>query len=168
MNSGNGLSHDNQGGRKPEHWDIEVGDGTMAQYRRLFSVAVTPTICSTICSALTPLTFHTPLHNTPPSTFFLYIYIALSLAIRTAPAIPQSCRSPPMAPLVPVFSAEKLPEHVNIVTKNFREKRRKGGAVELEKCKLLEMVQYSCNPPQDGIPKPGVVVCKPVVRLFRR
>jgi hypothetical protein len=30
------------------------------------------------------------------------------------------------------------------------------------------MVQYSCNPPQDGIPQPGVVVCKPVVRLFRR
>ncbi|KAL4784773.1 hypothetical protein BJX76DRAFT_356758 [Aspergillus varians] len=73
-----------------------------------------------------------------------------------------------MAPLVPVFSAEKLPDHVNIVTRNFQEKRRKGGTVELEKCKLLEMVQYSCNPPQDGIPKPGVVVCKPVVRLFRR
>jgi hypothetical protein len=32
----------------------------------------------------------------------------------------------------------------------------------------LEMVQYSCNPPQEGIPQPGVVVCKPVVRLFRR
>ncbi|KAL4809902.1 hypothetical protein BDV18DRAFT_129840 [Aspergillus unguis] len=73
-----------------------------------------------------------------------------------------------MAPLVPVFSPEKLPDHVNIVTRNFQEKRRKGGAVELEKCKLLEMVQYSCNPPQNGIPEPGVVVCKPVVRLFRR
>ncbi|GJP93158.1 hypothetical protein CBS115989_6696 [Aspergillus niger] len=73
-----------------------------------------------------------------------------------------------MAPLVPVFSAEALPEHVNIVTKNFQEKRRKGGPVELEKCKLLEMVQYSCNPPQEGIPKPGVVNCKPIVRLFRR
>ncbi|GKZ21664.1 hypothetical protein AbraIFM66951_002324 [Aspergillus brasiliensis] len=73
-----------------------------------------------------------------------------------------------MAPLVPVFSAETLPEHVNIVTKNFQEKRRKGGPVELEKCKLMEMVQYSCNPPQEGIPKPGVVNCKPIVRLFRR
>ncbi|KAL3496732.1 hypothetical protein BJX62DRAFT_231936 [Aspergillus germanicus] len=74
-----------------------------------------------------------------------------------------------MAPLVPFFSAGALPDHVNIVTKNFQEeKRRKGGAIELEKCKLLEMVQYSCNPPQDGIPQPGVVVCKPVVRLFRR
>ncbi|KAL5333514.1 hypothetical protein BJX70DRAFT_403480 [Aspergillus crustosus] len=73
-----------------------------------------------------------------------------------------------MAPLVPVFSVEKLPDHVNIVTKNFTEKRRKGGTVELEKCKLMELVQYSCNPPKDGIPEPGVVVCKPVVRLFRR
>ncbi|OGM45266.1 hypothetical protein ABOM_006434 [Aspergillus bombycis] len=73
-----------------------------------------------------------------------------------------------MAPLVPIFSAEALPDHVSIVRKNFQERRRKGGPVELEKCKLMEMVQYSCNPPQDGIPTPGVVVCKPVVRLFRR
>ncbi|KAK1148769.1 hypothetical protein N8T08_008654 [Aspergillus melleus] len=73
-----------------------------------------------------------------------------------------------MAPLVPVFHAETLPDHVSIIRKNFVERRRKGGPVELEKCKLLEMVQYSCNPPQNGIPKPGVVVCKPVVRLFRR
>ncbi|GAQ04042.1 hypothetical protein ALT_1363 [Aspergillus lentulus] len=73
-----------------------------------------------------------------------------------------------MAPLVPVFSAESLPEHVNTVNRNFQERRRKGGPVDLEGCKLLEMVQYSCNPPQDGIPKPGVVTCKPIVRLFRR
>ncbi|KAB8073123.1 hypothetical protein BDV29DRAFT_157924 [Aspergillus leporis] len=73
-----------------------------------------------------------------------------------------------MAPLVPIFSADSLPDHVSIVRRNFQERRRKGGPVELEKCKLLEMVQYSCNPPQDGIPPPGVVVCKPVVRLFRR
>ncbi|PYH76194.1 hypothetical protein BO82DRAFT_359379 [Aspergillus uvarum CBS 121591] len=73
-----------------------------------------------------------------------------------------------MAPLVPVFHAETLPEHVNISTKNFQEKRRKGGPVDLEKCQLLEMVQFSCNPPQGGIPKPGVIVCQPVVRLFRR
>jgi hypothetical protein len=57
---------------------------------------------------------------------------------------------------------------VNIVTKNFQEKRRKGETIELEKCKLLEMMQYSCNPPEDGVPPPGVVICKPVVRLFRR
>ena len=74
-----------------------------------------------------------------------------------------------MAPLVPIFSADSLPEHTNIVSRNFQEKkRRKGAPINLQDCPLLEMVQYSCNPPHDGIPQPGVVVCKPVVRLFRR
>lgn len=74
-----------------------------------------------------------------------------------------------MAPLVPVFSSETLPSHVNTIRRNFyEEKRRKGPAIDLKECPLLEMVQYSCNPPQDGIPKLGSIVCKPVVRLFRR
>ncbi|EYE90785.1 uncharacterized protein EURHEDRAFT_381656 [Aspergillus ruber CBS 135680] len=74
-----------------------------------------------------------------------------------------------MAPLVPVFSSESLPSHVNTIRRNFHEeKRRKGPAIDLKECPLLEMVQYSCNPPQDGIPTPGSIVCKPVVRLFRR
>lgn len=74
-----------------------------------------------------------------------------------------------MAPLVPVFSSETLPSHVNTIRRNFHEeKRRKGPAIDLKECPLLEMVQYSCNPPQDGIPTPGSIVCKPVVRLFRR
>lgn len=74
-----------------------------------------------------------------------------------------------MAPLVPLFSASSLPEHVNTIRRNFHEeKRRKGDPVELSNCPLFELVQYSCNPPQEGIPQPGVIVCKPVVRLFRR
>lgn len=73
-----------------------------------------------------------------------------------------------MAPLVPVFPADSLPDHVHTVRRNFQDKRRKGPPIDLKECPLLEMVQYSCNPPQDGIPKPGVVVCKPVMRLFRR
>lgn len=32
----------------------------------------------------------------------------------------------------------------------------------------MELVQYSCNPPEEGILAPGVVKCKPIVRLFRR
>lgn len=68
-----------------------------------------------------------------------------------------------MAPLVPVFPVTSLPDRVNIVSKNFQEKRRKGPAVELEKCQLMEMVQYACNLSVTGQP-----VCTPVVRLFRR
>lgn len=73
-----------------------------------------------------------------------------------------------MAPLVPVFSAETLPDHVNTVHRNFQEKRRKGPDIDLKECQLLEMTQYSCNPPSEELPQAGVIVCKPVVRLFRR
>ncbi|KAJ5623494.1 hypothetical protein N7490_012099 [Penicillium lividum] len=73
-----------------------------------------------------------------------------------------------MAPLVPVFSADTLPDHVNIVRRNFIEKKRKGEPVDLKECALLEMMQYSCNPPSEQVPQPGIIVCKPVVRLFRR
>lgn len=73
-----------------------------------------------------------------------------------------------MAPLVRMFPASSLPDHVNSINKNFREKRRKGDPIDLTQCPLYEMVQYSCNPPQDGVPEPGVVVCKPIVRLFRK
>ncbi|KAJ5299995.1 hypothetical protein N7476_011552 [Penicillium atrosanguineum] len=73
-----------------------------------------------------------------------------------------------MAPLVPVFSAETLHDHVNITQRNFQDKRRKGPEINLKECALLEMMQYSCNPPSGEIPQPGVITCKPVVRLFRR
>ncbi|KKA23261.1 hypothetical protein T310_2686 [Rasamsonia emersonii CBS 393.64] len=71
-----------------------------------------------------------------------------------------------MAPLVPVFSATDLPDRVQIVHSAFKEKRRKGEPIDLEKCALLEMVQYSCNPPSEGIQPPGVVKCKPVMRWW--
>ncbi|KAJ5884757.1 hypothetical protein N7495_009267 [Penicillium taxi] len=73
-----------------------------------------------------------------------------------------------MAPLVPVFSVETLPDHVNTVQRNFVEKRRKGDQINLKECPLFEMVQYSCNPPNKPGPEAGVVLCDPVVRLFRR
>lgn len=73
-----------------------------------------------------------------------------------------------MAPLIPIFPTTDLPDRVQIVHSAFKEKRRKGDPIDLEKCALLELVQYSCNPPSEGIQAPGVVKCKPVVRLFRR
>lgn len=73
-----------------------------------------------------------------------------------------------MAPLVPKFPVESLPDRVNTVShSNFQEKRR-NPPVDLTQCSLLEMTQYSCNPPDEGIPQPGRVVCKPLVKLFRR
>lgn len=73
-----------------------------------------------------------------------------------------------MAPVVKTIPVESIPDHVNIVRRNFQDKRRKGNAVDLKECPLLEMTQYCCNPPHQGIPEPGVVVCNPIVRLFRR
>lgn len=73
-----------------------------------------------------------------------------------------------MAPLVPVFPTTELPDRVQVVHSGFKEKRRKGGPIDLHQCPLFEMVQYSCNPPSEGIQPPGVVKCQPVVRLFRR
>lgn len=73
-----------------------------------------------------------------------------------------------MAPIIQKFSVETLPERVNIVNRNFQEKRRKGPAVDLKDCPLFEMTQYSCNPPDEGIPMPGVITCTPLVKLFRR
>jgi hypothetical protein len=130
-----------------------------------------PPLSSEICSRTVSITPHFLNALTEP-TIPIFSYEALDTSRDPScnqPFVQRTRENQPMAPLVPFFSAGALPDHVNIVTKNFHEeKRRKGGAIELEKCKLLEMVQYSCNPPQDGIPQPGVVVCKPVVRLFRR
>lgn len=103
----------------------------------------------------------------PKSTSFLPFTFHLFTPFCTRQSTLQPTRK--MAPLVPLFSAATLPDHVNTIRRNFyEEKRRKGDPVELSNCPLFEMVQYSCNPPQDGIPQPGVIVCKPVVRLFRR
>lgn len=73
-----------------------------------------------------------------------------------------------MAPLVPIFATEDLPSRVQIIHRGFKEKQRKGEPIDLHKCELMELVQYSCNPPEEGILAPGVVKCKPIVRLFRR
>lgn len=73
-----------------------------------------------------------------------------------------------MAPLVPIFSTEDLPHRVQITHRGFKEKRRKGEPIDLTKCELMELVQYSCNPPEEGLQAPGVIKCKPIVRLFRR
>lgn len=74
-----------------------------------------------------------------------------------------------MAPDTRPFPVSALPDRTNLTSKNFGpEKRRKGPPVELAECALLEMVQYSCNPPDEEVPPRGLIRCKPLVRLFRR
>ncbi|KAK2738519.1 hypothetical protein FQN55_000500 [Onygenales sp. PD_40] len=67
------------------------------------------------------------------------------------------------------FPSSALPHQVQLTSKGFVEKRRKGPPVDLSKCALLEMVQYVCNPPDEGVPEvAGQITIRPVVRLFRR
>lgn len=69
----------------------------------------------------------------------------------------------PMAPPVEAFPAQELAARVQY---DARGKYRKGG-IELERCKLLEMVQYACEVENRNDPR-GRVMCRPLVRLFRR
>ncbi|PGH14973.1 hypothetical protein AJ80_05736 [Polytolypa hystricis UAMH7299] len=72
-----------------------------------------------------------------------------------------------MAPLVEVFPSSDLPHRVQITNTSFKEKRRKT-TIDLKECPLFEMTQFSCNPPSEKPPEPGVVNCKAIVRLFRK
>lgn len=69
-----------------------------------------------------------------------------------------------MAPPVEAFPAFQLPDRVQITTKYRRRKK----PVDLLKCDLMEMVQYSCNVEKDPRGGRGVIRCEPLVRLFRR
>ncbi|KKZ67308.1 hypothetical protein EMCG_07008 [[Emmonsia] crescens] len=78
-----------------------------------------------------------------------------------------------MSPLTQPFPTSNLPAAIQTTTKNFQETARKPPALNLSQCALMEMVQYSCNPPEKGPPQGstsggGVIECESVVRLFRR
>jgi hypothetical protein len=68
-----------------------------------------------------------------------------------------------MAPPVESWSARELADRVQVTAEGRRRKDR----IELEKCDLLQMVQYECSVLDGG--RPGApVMCRPVERLFRR
>ncbi|PGH00339.1 hypothetical protein GX51_05837 [Blastomyces parvus] len=77
-----------------------------------------------------------------------------------------------MSPLTQSFPTSALASAVQTTTKNFQETARKPPGVNLSECALMEMVQYSCNPPEKGPPQGPtggpVIECESVVRLFRR
>ena len=71
-----------------------------------------------------------------------------------------------MAPMIEAFPPWKLESRVNLTPQG--KLLRKGERIELEKCKLRELVQFDCELRGPvGNPR-SVVVCAPIVRMFRR
>ncbi|EEH41115.1 hypothetical protein PAAG_03401 [Paracoccidioides lutzii Pb01] len=70
-------------------------------------------------------------------------------------------------PLLHPFPTSALPTALLTTSKKYHETRRKP-PVDLLQCPLMEMVQYSCNPPNEEVPAPGIIKCESVVRLFRQ
>jgi len=71
--------------------------------------------------------------------------------------------SPSMGPPLIAFPVSELEKHVN---KNERGKARKP-PVKLEECELYELTQYYCDVENRNSKRP-YVLCKPLLRLFRR
>ena len=70
-----------------------------------------------------------------------------------------------MGPPIETFPASELAHHINTLPNG---KRRKGKEIELSKCELLELVQYSCHLQGERDSRQAVIQCEPVVKLFRR
>ena len=70
-----------------------------------------------------------------------------------------------MAPSVETFPASELLDRIQVMPNG---KRRKGAAIDLNKCELLEFVQYACHLKGDAKSSHAVIQCTPVVKLFRK
>lgn len=70
-----------------------------------------------------------------------------------------------MAPPTPVYPVSALPTEINTLANG---KPRKPPITDLKECPLKEMVQYKCNisKPKSKGAQP-VIICEPVVRMFR-
>lgn len=70
-----------------------------------------------------------------------------------------------MAPELESFHCSELLEHIHTLPNG---KRRKGPAINLNDCELMELVQYECR--LKGKPKSAesVIQCFPLTKLFRR
>lgn len=69
-----------------------------------------------------------------------------------------------MAPPVEAFGTCELPERVQITVQG----RRRKESIDLRKCELLEMVQYSCHLEGGKKGQQPDIKCEPIVRMFRR
>ncbi len=70
-----------------------------------------------------------------------------------------------MAPPLEAFPVSELAWRMNTLPNG---KRRKGGDIDLNKCELLELVQYSCHLKKANGFGQDVIQCAPVVKLFRK
>jgi len=84
-----------------------------------------------------------------------------------------------MVPPLESWPVSQLPERLQVYQSGFKDKKRKGEPIDLKKCELLEMVQYSCWPDERALEvvqgqlrvnlrEFGEVTCDPLVRLFRK
>ncbi len=68
-----------------------------------------------------------------------------------------------MPPPYPIFRAAELPDQLQKATR----KQKAQEPIVLQKCQLLELLQYDCQL-EEGDPKHARIVCEPVERLFRK
>jgi len=78
-----------------------------------------------------------------------------------------------MTPSLTPFPVSELKNRIKTHEADFKTKRRKIPDLDLTKCKLFELVQYSCTTPTEQYQKTvsgstGTMECTPFVRLFRR
>ena len=69
-----------------------------------------------------------------------------------------------MTPPIETFPASELPYRIQCTLQG----RRRKSAIDLEECKLSELVQYSCYLDGNQGSLGAVIKCEPIVRLFRR
>lgn len=69
-----------------------------------------------------------------------------------------------MAPPTRIYPASALPAEFNTLANG---KPRKPPIADLKDCALKEMVQYKCNIHKTDKVKSPLVVCEPLVRMFR-
>lgn len=68
-----------------------------------------------------------------------------------------------MTPPIESFPASELPVRVQLTTQG----RLRKNPINLAKCDLMEVLQYSCHL-EGKRPETAIVKCEPIVRLFRR
>ena len=70
-----------------------------------------------------------------------------------------------MAPTKNTFLCSELEQRIHELPNG---KRRKGQAIDLKDCELMELVQYACSLKGSPNSAQSIIQCEPVVKLFRK